>query len=192
MSIIRKLRFSEIELKELGLAWIAISLAFSIVRNRSADTSFLVLLGLSAFTVGVGFLLHEVAHKLVAQRYNCFAEFRSDKNMLLTMIFLSFFGFLFAAPGAVMISGNITKRRNGIISMWGPLTNFLLAIVFLLIGVFTPFKTLGFFGAQINTFIGLFNLLPFSIIDGRKVFDWNKKVYSALVIFGVVLLFLTY
>ena len=116
---------------------------------------------LSGFTVGIGFLLHEIAHKFVAQKYNCWAEFRADNKMLILMILMSFMGFLFAAPGAVMIQGNITKRRNGIISIAGPATNMGLAVIFLAIFFFTPFKLLGFFGAQVNTFIGLFNLLPF-------------------------------
>jgi Zn-dependent protease len=31
--------------------------------------------------------------------------------------------------------------------------------------------------AFINGFLATFNLLPFSIIDGKKVFDWNKIIW---------------
>jgi Zn-dependent protease len=185
-----KFSFSKIEKKELFKAWFAISIAFTIMIKGNGD-SFLSLLLLSGFTVGVGFLLHEIAHKFVAQRYNCIAEFRSDNKMLIIMILLSFMGFLFAAPGAVIIQGNITKKRNGIISLAGPLTNFGLTIIFLIILFFTEFKTLGFLGAQINTFLGLFNLLPFGNIDGKKVLDWNKNIYFIILFVGVILLGIT-
>ena len=62
--------------------------------------------------------------KILAQNYGCFAEFRSYNFMLLIAVFMSFFGFIFAAPGAVIISGPIGKRRNGKISRWVPYTGY--------------------------------------------------------------------
>ena len=38
---------------------------------------------MAGVTVGSGFLIHELCHKVVAQRYRCWAEFRSDDKMLL-------------------------------------------------------------------------------------------------------------
>lgn len=190
MYINKKFHFSELEKKELFKAWVAISFAFSIMMGGFSNFySFIIM---SAFTVGVGFLFHEIAHKFAAQKYNCWAEFRADNKMLFLMILMSFMGVLFAAPGAVMIHGNITKRRNGIISMWGPLTNFILAIIFLVIFFFTSFKTLGFFGAYINSILGMFNMIPFMNIDGKKILVWNKGVYYSMVSLGVVLVFISF
>ena len=117
---------SEKEKKDIIKAWIAISIAFAIALNglRSGFSQAFII---AALTVGVGFLLHELAHKLVAQHYGCWAEFRSFDQMLFFAILLSFTGIIFAAPGAVMISGHVTNDRNGKISAAGPITNFILA-----------------------------------------------------------------
>ena len=94
---------------------------------------------ISLFTAGIGFLLHELAHKFVAQYYGCEAEFRSMDQMLYFAVGLSLFvGILFAAPGAVMIAGGVTRKENGIISVAGPLTNYVLAGIFYLISTVAP------------------------------------------------------
>jgi Zn-dependent protease len=45
-------------------------------------------------------------------------------------------------------------------------------------------------GALLNAFLAVFNLVPFGVLDGYKIFSWDKKVWVAL--FGVSLLLLIY
>ncbi len=40
----------------------------------------------------------------------------------------------------------------------------------------------------LNSFIVVFNLIPLSILDGKKVFDWNKLVWSASFIYSLAIL----
>ena len=99
---IGKFNTSRTELKQLGLAWLVIALAFANVLSLGNEGSYFSFLLISVVAVGTGFFLHELGHKLVAQKYGCFAEFRAFYFMLLFAFALSFFGFVFAAPGAVM------------------------------------------------------------------------------------------
>src|SRR3989344_8947872 len=127
---------SRTEIIDIAKAWVVISAAFAIVLTRdnlfSAQLFFNFLL--SGLTVGIGFLFHELSHKVIAQRYGAIAEFRAFNPMLLLALAMSFFGFIFAAPGAVMIAGgHINIKRNGIISIAGPITNLILAVIFFLI-----------------------------------------------------------
>ena len=78
----------------------------------------------------MAFLLHELGHKLVAQKYGCQAEFRSFDQMLILAVIMSFFGFILAAPGAVLIQGRVSRKQNGIISATGPGVNLSLAVMF--------------------------------------------------------------
>ncbi len=193
---VSKMKFFGEEVTDLLKAWLVISIAFAIVMNRGFSLTpklwkfFIV----SAVTVGTGFLLHELAHKYFAQRYRCFAKFRSDDKMLVLALITAFFGFIFAAPGAVMIRGNVNDRRRGIISASGPITNLVLAVVFLGIK-FLPFNIellsmISLYGFIINVWIGLFNLIPFGIFDGRKILAWNKMVYYSLAGVALAMLFL--
>lgn len=192
--MILSMKFSNIEINHLTKAWLAISLAFGILLSSGDlfSTAFLINFLIAAFTVGIGFLLHELAHKLVAQRYGCYAEFRAFNSMLLLAIVMSFFGFIFAAPGAVMIRGYVSTERNGKISVAGPVTNILLALVFLvliLVGFVNQFTSVGLL---INSLIAAFNMIPFGNFDGAKILRWNKVVYFSVLIVAVLLMALAF
>ena len=169
---------SSTEIKDLFKGWLAVSFAFSIVLGGTiTSANFIPAFIISLIVVGTGFIFHELAHKAVAQHYGCFAEFRSFDKMLILAIIVAFLGFIFAAPGAVMIHGVINARKNGIISLAGPLTNIVLAVVFYIISILYPFTfigTVGGYGFMINTWLAIFNLLPFAFFDGAKVFYWTK------------------
>jgi Zn-dependent protease len=186
---IRKIPTSEKEIQDLIKSWAAISLAFAILftGGLSLDFSFLSAFLLSGLTVGIGFVFHELAHKLVAQHYGCIAEYRADNKMLLLAIILSFVGFIFAAPGAVLISGPVGKRRNGVISAAGPATNFCISLIFLLLLLFMGQNALFDYGYRINAFIGLFNMIPAGMFDGRKILAWNNRIFYSMAGFGLML-----
>jgi len=42
----------------------------------------------------------------------------------------------------------------------------------------------------VNISLALFNMIPFGIFDGRKVWAWNKLVYLGMVIATLLLLIL--
>lgn len=185
---IGKIITSEIEIKDLIKAWVAISIAFAIVMRGSLELNFYYSFIIASLTVGIGFLLHELGHKFVAQRYGCFAEFRAFDRFLILAIAMSFFGFVFAAPGAVMISGPVGVRRNGKISVAGPIVNLALALAFLSILLIPPtgvIKLIAVYGFLINSWLALFNMIPIGNLDGAKVLRWNKPVYILVVIVAV-------
>jgi Zn-dependent protease len=188
--------FSEKELKDLLVAWLAISFAFANILAGSFSQIFAAFI-ISSLTVGIGFIFHELGHKVLAQKYGAWAEFRAFYQMLGLAVIFSFFGFIFAAPGAVMISGRtIGRSRNGKISAMGPIMNFLLAVAFMVIMIAavpkTILHTIGLYGFEINTWLGLFNLIPFTLFDGKKILEWSKAVYFILVAVAIALMILQY
>jgi len=182
---------SRTELSHLLRAWFIISLAFAIAfTGFSLDPAFLIVIAISGFTVGIGFIFHELGHKFLAQKYGCWAEFRANNFMLGLALVFSFFGFIFAAPGAVYIRGYLTKRKNAYISLIGPVINLAVGLVFGAAALFFPItQVVCIPGMTINFWLGLFNLLPFPAFDGFKVFIWNKAVYAIFLILAIVLVF---
>jgi Zn-dependent protease len=179
-------RVTRRELRDLLKAWAAITLAFSIVvSGGSFGAGFVFVFFICGLSAGVGFLLHELAHKFAARRFGCFEEFVASDQMLLLSVFMSFFGFVFAAPGAVYIAGPADRKTNGVISAAGPLTNLLLAAAFMIL----PFGALSSYGAAINSWLAFFNLLPLPGFDGAKIWGWSKKTYAALIVPALIMAF---
>jgi Zn-dependent protease len=142
------------------------------------------------------FIIHELGHKFLAQFYRAWAEFRVLLyGAIITAISaLPFFPFKFIAPGAVMVSGNLTLGRYGKVSLIGPLINIVMGAGFL----FTFFlisltqdsvSQVLVLGARFNGFLAFFNLIPFMGLDGQKVFGWNKIVWL-MTIAGALALFI--
>lgn len=198
----RSIHTSNTEIIHIIISWLAISYAFAILllwsksgTRPSSDELFNGIfnpLVISLFTVGISFIIHEMSHKIVAQRFGSWAEFRMSPIMLLLMLVLVYqFGILFAAPGAVMIyGGNVGRRENGRISLAGPLSNLILGMAFfLLLSEQGLLYEIGRYGVIVNIILALFNMIPFGIFDGRKVWDWNKPVYILVVTATLLLLY---
>lgn len=181
------------ELKDLTVSALVLALAFGIAfaggyqallsPGRLVVFFFMALIGVSS-----GFVLHELGHRFVARRFGCFAEYTMWLPGLLIALGLSLFGFIFAAPGAVMIyprQGALTGRKNGLISLVGPVMNLSLAVVFLVLALAYPAWVVFALGARINTWLAVFNLLPFGPLDGGKILHWSRGAWLAVLAAGV-------
>lgn len=209
------------ELIEITISVLAISFAFALVFATPAGLlgrplEFAIFVAPLLVTVGSGFILHEMAHKLVAMYYGAQAGFRMWVQGLVVMLAGSLIGVLFAAPGAVYIYSNrINVRQNGMISLAGPILNIALALFFVALEILAPIRQFysffagsgldfaGYgivggvlhvwrFGAAMNILLALFNMLPAFPLDGSKVFRWSKLVWLGFVVlllaFGSVLI----
>ena len=198
-----KMSFSNYEKEQLresiGILTIAFTLALSngLVPVMNDPSILLTELPLAFAAVMTGFLLHELAHKWMAQQYGCWAEYRGNKNGLYFALMMSVFGFLLAAPGAVMVSGNITNRQHGIIAAVGPLTNIAIAIVAFPFYIFTANIDIWIVGELarfliiINLILAGFNMIPVQPLDGSKIIVWNKAAYFGIV-GGIITLAIAY
>ncbi|MCU0862007.1 MAG: site-2 protease family protein, partial [Methanomassiliicoccales archaeon] len=181
-----RIRFSKRETWQIVLAVAVLTFAFFNIfpwYGAGLDVT-LFFLGTAAVAVITGFALHELMHKFVAQRNGAWAEFRIYPTGLLFAVLFSFFGFVFAAPGAVYIQGRIDQRQNALISAAGPLTNLAIGSVGVLLGTatFSSSLTVGaalYVIGYINAFLALFNLLPIPPLDGSKIWRWNLPLYLA-------------
>ncbi|CCJ35003.1 peptidase family M50 [Methanoculleus bourgensis MS2] len=173
------------ERRDLLIAWLAISLAFTLIFIRGGVDiiGLIFFFVLSLLTVGVAFVLHELAHKFAAMRYGYWAEFQKDNQMLLVAVVMAALaGIVFAAPGATYIYGNVNRTENGLISAAGPITNLILCIPFAVLMLFGGglIGIVGLVGLRVNAMIATFNMLPVGVLDGRKVLSWNPAAFAML------------
>ena len=101
----------------------------------------------------------------------------------------------FIAPGAVVISGMADNERMGRTAIAGPIVNVVIAMVLLVTLPALGPTMVGSairYGAAINSFLALFNLIPFSIFDGRKIFVWNRRYWTMIFLLAIALTVYTY
>jgi len=192
------------ELEDLVISALLLALAFGIALSGGIHAFFdprsLLIVSLKAVvSVSLGFVLHEMGHRFVARRFGCFAQYTMWPIGLMLALACSLFGFVFAAPGAVMIypgtdpqgRATLTREKIGLISIAGPVMNICLGGVFLLLNAAYPMSLLSL-GAQINAWLAIFNLIPFGPLDGAKIIGWNKKAWLAALAAGIGLFAVQY
>lgn len=196
-------RFTSSEVRDLIIAFFVISLCFAIVQDGRDTNAVLSILPIVMVGVGAGFILHELGHKFVSMKYGYWAEFKLWPQGLIFALITSFFGFVFAAPGAVYTYANyMTDEINGKISIAGPIVNIILALVFL--GIATAVYPSAFYsnnmllafiicsvGYSVNSFLAVFNLLPIGNLDGSKVLTWNIGIWIITIAIAGILTLLS-
>lgn len=176
-------KFTSREIRDIIISMLVIAGAFAYIFSGRNLNIFFYLIPVTLVSVGLGFVLHELSHKFVAVHYGFYAEYRMWLQGLILALVTAYFGFVFAAPGAVYIHGEyISREENGKISLAGPMTNVILAFIFMGIAFLFPSPSLiylmGILGFTVNSFLALFNLIPISVFDGAKVFKWNPVIWG--------------
>lgn len=187
-------RFTGKEIRDLIISFLVIALGFTILYSNGDYSHITLIFPVVMIGVGAGFIFHELGHKFVAMHYGYYAEYELWPTGLIIALASSFFGFIFAAPGAVVIySQGMEEETNGIISIAGPLVNIALGLIFLFIlqslgdYMYTDTGAIVYLicmlGTRINFFLAAFNLLPIPPLDGSKVMSWSVPIW--LITFAV-------
>jgi Zn-dependent protease len=189
-----KVHFSNKERMHLTIAAllvIGVGLSFGVFSNYSVSYALLIAF---AMILTASFLLHEIAHKIAAQREGLWAEFRLTLiGAIITLISILTPFFKIISPGAVMIAGIGDRSYAGKVSIAGPATNMALSMTFLaLTFTFPQYAALFALAAFFNAWMAVFNLIPIGILDGFKVFTWDKKNWALAFVVSVILLILSY
>jgi len=198
----RPIIFSQKEVKHITIAAVlVIGIGFSIGLYGNLFGGFFPawtwdVMAVFAIVMTSSFLVHELAHKVIAQKKGLWAEFRlTTWGAILTFASI-FLPFRMIAPGAMMIGGSIPSGEDILkISLAGPITNIifssaLLGLAFTLMP--STFAIMLFLAAYINAFMAVFNLIPFGILDGYKIFSFNKKIWALAFTASAALTILTY
>lgn len=189
---------SLVEIKNIVIADIVLTLAFALVFSGGLGSllgsggyslGFFEFVPIAFVAVSLSFVLHELMHKIVAQRYGAAAAFHASMNGLLITIVSGMVGFLIGIPGATVIfASNFSRKQEAMVSLAGPLTNFAVFIAFLAIAIFgNPYISQNNYIATlvgttlfISLYIAFFNMLPIYPLDGSKVLRWNRAVYVGI------------
>ena len=185
-----KLHLSIEEISELGIAWLIMAAIILVITGFNLDLIFVYLI-----VFGISFFTHELSHKFTAIKFGARAYFKISKDGLMFTLISLIIGFPILAVGAVFWWGEAaySARLRGRVSAAGPISNIILAGIFYIIlgiSILLPLELIelawflhqvGIIGVWLNTFLGLFNLLPIGMLDGAKILAWDGRIWAALV-----------
>ncbi|MCX8193266.1 MAG: hypothetical protein N3G77_05600 [Nitrososphaeria archaeon] len=149
----------------------------------------------------LSYLLHELAHRIVARRNNVKAYFKLDPiGSLLTLVSaIPMLPIKFISPGAVVLSTPTSLRVIGSVAFWGPATNLILSISLYILSLLsktlllpTIYSTILIILAKFNAFIAFFNLIPFGPLDGLKIIKWSITRWVVIFTLSLLLLIFTW
>jgi Zn-dependent protease len=209
----KRSRFSRTEKRDLVISSILVILVgISMLSGTVGLLSFISALNNLIFYILVGlwwvplttiglflatFMIHEMAHKLAAQRFGMWAEFRMTANGY----YMSALAILFSIPifgtGVVFTSGAKSMEEDGKVNLAGPFSNFLVASILVVISLLIfllqgPMHFLALFvlrtGIILNAILGLFNMIPFQPFDGGTVRAWSKRIWAVQTVLLLILL----
>ena len=137
------------------------------------------------------FLFHELAHKFSAERFGYSARFYMDQRLALFSLVSILLPMKIIAPGAVVFYGNPSRRTEATIALAGPLVNIFLGG--LLLGISPLFSGHWFLIiliiSKFSIDLALFNLLPFFILDGNKIYQWSSELFLVIFTFTLAMWF---
>ena len=196
--------FSRLEITHLLISIIVLTIAFSfaLTSNNLIELYYSgfklnrLVIGIIKSFLGViiAFFGHELSHKIMAQKYRLWSEYRmNNKGIIVALILGLLTPIVFAAPGAVIFRGKVRIFEMGLIALSGPLANIVIAFIsFILYLVFfievSVLNEILAFICLINSVIATYNLLPLKIFDGYKILKWNQNIWLVTFIGSFILM----
>jgi len=162
-----------------------------------------VLLPFFFVVVGLSLMAHELPQKLIGRHLGWETTFKAWGSGLFFSSLLAIIGSFFPAYGSTYVKQldwwyAPTKKERGIFFVVGPSVSLVLAFVFWVLphitnsGLLTALGTVGY---TMNLVTVIFNLIPVQaagglVWDGKKIFAWNKTIWTTLVTTTCVLIML--
>ncbi len=195
--------FKKEEIKELIIASICVGFIAHLFLHMGFR-DWVLNWGAATLIAGFSYVIHEIAHKIWAEKLSFSAEFKLDWKLLLASLFISTFssmlgmGILMIMMGGVHIKKlpssvlnkeyhNITKEEEGKIAFMGPASNVLLAVFFKFLEPLSPAFSAGVY---LNLLLALYNTMPFPSLDGLRIFYWSIIPWLSLLLSEIIMIVL--
>ncbi|WP_424356948.1 M50 family metallopeptidase [Methanocella sp. MCL-LM] len=142
---------------------------------------------IAIYIIVAGFVViaHDVGHRIVAFLLKVDAEFQFWGLGAITMLLTSWlFSMVFAQPSRVLIEKE-EHNANEIASIMlaGPAVSLFLSLAFLLLMmVGGAVAELGALGFTMNMVTVVYSLMPFNPMDGKSIYEWNRRYWAILFI----------
>ncbi len=132
----------------------------------------------------IAVIVHDLGHRMVARKLEIYGQYRFWGLGTISMLLTSWlFGMAFAQPARYVFNNEdeLEMRDMALVTLAGPAVSLLFAILLL------PFALIGGVAGQIavagftmNLMTVVYNLMPFSPMDGKILYEWSKLFWMLM------------
>ncbi|MCJ7450494.1 MAG: hypothetical protein MUP58_02030 [Candidatus Nanohaloarchaeota archaeon QJJ-9] len=194
------------EVRNIILTTLSLGFAFTLAFFGNSSIEFLFSLEFikyfvfSIAIVGITIIAKEIGQKSIANAQESHAKYEIWAPGIILSILGSFLGFVPAAVAGTKVYTEYTERigrwsvelkpqHMGVVALAGPLICISMAVAFLMLEpAFSSYSNLFIEAARINTYIGLFSLVPTNSLDGSKILRWQPVVWIFTGALSIILL----
>ena len=200
------IKFTKDELKNILISIIIISILFTVNMTRRTQwtqDNFINILIITLIIFTISLTAKIYSQKSLARKFKYHIEYNiwgygilfSLVTMLLNVFIITTGYFKYGLYKRIA-----TDEEKAKIARIGPITNIILAIIFLLslitiksLTINIPILKLAMLiGFYINTYMAAFNLIPFMTLDGIKIVEYDMKMWIVPMTASVILLIISF
>lgn len=142
---------------------------------------------IAVYILVAGFVViaHDIGHRIVAFLLKVDAEFQFWGLGAITMLMTSWlFSMVFAQPSRVLIEKDEHNHNDiAAIMLAGPAVSLFLSLAFLFLALIGgSLSEVGVLGFTMNMVTVVYSLMPFNPMDGKSIYEWNRRYWAILFI----------
>ena len=199
-------KYTKEEIKNILLTIIIISILFTIhmtQKTQWTQTNFINILILTIIIFTISLLAKIYSQKLLAQKYHYHIEYKIWGYGIVFAVVTMLLNIFIITPGYFkygLYDRIATSQEKAKIALMGPTVNIVLAVIFLIPILVTKttltdmilVKLALLIGYYINTYMAVFNLIPFMKLDGLKIFEHDIKMWIIPMIISIILIIISF
>ncbi len=200
------IKFTKEEIRNLLISIIVISTLFTINMTQKigwTNTEIINILIITLILFSISFIAKIYSQKYLARKYHYHIEYKIWGYGIIFAIVTMLLNIFIITPGYFkygLYDRIATEEEKAKIAIIGPAANMILAVIFLIALIILKstlttsaiIKLAMLIGFYINTYMAVFNLIPFMALDGIKIVEYDLKMWIVPMIISVVLLIITF
>ncbi len=199
------IKFTKEEIRNLLISIIVISILFTINMTQKSgwtNPDIINILIITIIIFSISLIAKIYSQKYLARKYHYHIEYKIWGYGLIFALITMLLNIFVITPGYFkygLYDRIATDEEKAKIALIGPAINIIIAVIFLIaLIILKSMMTTGIIklamliGFYINTYMAVFNLIPFMALDGIKLFEYDMKMWIAPMIISVILLIITF
>ncbi|AWX32132.1 hypothetical protein [Methanosphaera sp. BMS] len=200
------IKFTKDEIRNILISIIVISILFTINTTQKigwTNKEIINILIITLILFSISLIAKIYSQKYLARKYHYHIEYKIWGYGIIFAVVTMLLNIFIITPGYFkygLYDRIATDEEKAKIAVTGSAINIILAVIFLMALIILKYsimtasiiKLAMLIGFYINTYMAVFNLIPFMTLDGMKIVEYDMKMWIAPMTISAILLVITF